>query len=247
MSPLCLILSADAGTAAELSRDFSKSGLKPYVVDSLPHAASFMRQWRVDGMVVDAEALREFWPEAIAELRVGSAAPLLMLSTSSEDSHQIAALRSGATAVAVKPISGRLLAQQLRSLLCCQKQADPAPARAEINIGSLRLDPRRIRVSFRDVPLSVTSAEFELLFLLASRLDDFVHRAVISAALQNLTGTGRTSRSADMHVCRLRRKLESAGVTCARIETIYGRGYSLHSVKEPKEGSRVFRQMRYSV
>jgi DNA-binding response OmpR family regulator len=74
--------------------------------------------------------------------------------------------------------------------------------------------------------LPLTSGEFDLLWLLAARSDGFVHRDTLRRSLGHATA-GESRRSADMHVCRIRRKLRDAGATSIELETVYGRGYAL--------------------
>jgi two-component system cell cycle response regulator CtrA len=81
-------------------------------------------------------------------------------------------------------------------------------------------------VSVGDVPVTLTSGEFELLLLLASRPGELVHRETIARTLGR-NPTSDTRRSADMHVCRIRRKLREISGHSLQVETVYGRGYLL--------------------
>ena len=74
--------------------------------------------------------------------------------------------------------------------------------------------------------MPLTGGEFELLLLLAARADSFVHRDTIKRTLGRAS-CGESRRSADMHVCRIRRKLREAGASSLALETIYGHGYAL--------------------
>ena len=94
-------------------------------------------------------------------------------------------------------------------------------------LGELRLDPRRAEAFYRDRSLALTGGEFELLLLLAGRSDSFVHRGTIMRSLGRAGAAGEPRRSADMHVCRIRRKLREAGASSLALETIHGQGYAL--------------------
>jgi DNA-binding response OmpR family regulator len=54
-----------------------------------------------------------------------------------------------------------------------------------------------------------------------------VHRETIGRTLGTPAGGGESRRSADMHICRIRKKLRDAGARTLRVETVYGRGYCL--------------------
>ena len=96
-----------------------------------------------------------------------------------------------------------------------------------MSLGELRLDPRREAAFYGDRPLELTGGEFELLLLLAARSDGFVHRGTIMQTLRPRGAGGEPRRSADMHVCRIRRKLREAGASALALETIHGHGYAL--------------------
>ena len=75
------------------------------------------------------------------------------------------------------------------------------------------------------VDLKLSSSPFEILLLLATRTGDSVHRQEIAERLRQ--GRGDGSRSIDMHISRIRRRLREAGEDGLNIHTIFGRGYSL--------------------
>jgi DNA-binding winged helix-turn-helix (wHTH) protein len=140
--------------------------------------------------------------------------------------------------VIVKPASPRLIAAKLHRLVEIANERPGAAGderRKVVRLGALRLDPRRAAASVGDVPLALTTGEFELL-LLASRPGEFVHRDTIARTLGSpASGAGEGRRSADMHVCRIRKKLRDAGAHSLRVETVYGRGYCLRLEEEVAE------------
>jgi DNA-binding response OmpR family regulator len=73
-------------------------------------------------------------------------------------------------------------------------------------MGELHLDPLRGEAFFCDRVLRLTRGEFELLHLLATPSDRFVHRDTIMRTIGR-DAAGESRRCADMHVCRIRRKL----------------------------------------
>ncbi|MEO8526433.1 MAG: response regulator transcription factor [Caldimonas sp.] len=225
MLPLCLIISHDPHLIASIEREVEGCGLKPYQVRSFSLALGLIAQWRFDAVLVDADGFGEGLAHTLPELRDRARAPILMLSSGADEERQIAGLESGATDFIAMPASPRLIVAKLRRLIERAGDSDD-DARSEVVLGPLRLDPRRAAASFGDAPLALAAGEFELLLLLASRPGEFVHRAAIARTLRR-TGAGDGRRSADMHVCRIRRKLRDVGAIGLSLETIYGRGYSL--------------------
>ncbi len=236
MLPLCLIVGSDAVDPAGYHREFDLFGFKPYAVDTFTSALGMIRQWQFDAVVVDGDGHAASLLHALPELRERCHAPIVVVWSDSGERRQIEALQGGATEVIVKPASARLIAAKLHRLIDIGRDRPVAGAeapRAVVRLGPLRLDPRRAAASVGDAPLALTTGEFELLLLLASLPGEFVHRDTIGRTLGSPSaGDGR--RSADMHICRIRKKLRDAGATTLRVETVYGRGYCLRLEEEPE-------------
>jgi DNA-binding response OmpR family regulator len=227
--PLCLIVARDPVFASTLHREMERFGFKPYSVETIAAASNLIRQWRFDAVVLDGDGFLATLPTALPMLRAGVPAPILLLTSCADEERQIDALDSGATEIVLKPTSERLIAAKLRRLLDVSGEPRFAPAE-EVQLGPLRMNPARVRASIGETELSLTAGEFELLLLLASRPGQFVHRDHIARTLRSPgahVAAGATRRSADMHVCRIRKKLRDAGARDLHLETVYGRGYLL--------------------
>lgn len=240
MLPLCLIVGGDTVDPAGLHRGFDGFGFKPYAVDTFSSALGMIQQWQFDAVIVDGDGHADTLFHLLPELRDRAHAPIVVVWSDGRERRQIEALQVGATEVIVKPASPRLIAAKLHRLIEMghdRAQTGAEVQRTAVQLGPLRLDPRRAAASVGDTPLALTTGEFELLLLLASRPGEFVHRETIGRTLGS-PGAGRECRrSADMHICRIRRKLRDAGAGALRIETVYGRGYCLRLERDdPLEG-----------
>jgi two-component system response regulator RstA len=122
--------------------------------------------------------------------------------------------------------SPRVVAAKVQRLIDLAAGATVDEARTA-SLGELHLDRLRAEAIFADRVLQLTRGEFELLFLLATRADRFVPRDSIMRTIGRRAARGESSRCADMHVCRIRRKLRDAGAASLELETVYGRGYAL--------------------
>jgi DNA-binding response OmpR family regulator len=243
MLPLCLIVGSDAFDPAGLQREIDGFGFKPYAVETFSSALGMIRQWQFDAVIVDGDGRAGSLLHALPELRDRSNAPIVVVWSDGAERRQIEALQGGATEVIVKPASARLIAAKLHRLIEIGKDRSAASAeepRAVVRLGPLRLDPRRAAASVGDAPLALTTGEFELLLLLASRPGEFVHRDTIGRTLGSSSAARDGRRSADMHICRIRKKLRDAGATTLRVETVYGRGYCLRF-----EAEAGFRDVRF--
>ena len=224
MPYLCLILERDAPFAQALHRELPPFGFKPCFVDSGEAALAMMRQWRFDAVLLDADGLGPACLQVLRKLQAQTRIPVMLLSAPRDEQEQIACLESGATEIVTKPASMRLIAAKLRRLIevGVREPEDDAP---EITVGPLVMHARRGRATVNGVPLELTTHQFELLFLLASRVGQFVPRETIAHALRG--PLKEIGRSADVHVYRIRKKLRDHGIASLRLDTVYGRGYCL--------------------
>ena len=189
---------------------------------------------------------------ALPALNERAAAPILVVWSQAGDLRQIDALARGAADTVVKPASPRLVGAKLKRLVeivrVGGRPAAPDPwagPRAAVDEGAaesrdvvygpLRLDAGRALATCGGRPLPLTAGEFALVELLAGRAGEVVARETIVrtliAAAPGEGGRGRpalrdTHRSADMHVCRIRRKLEQVGARGVQLATVHGRGYA---------------------
>lgn len=238
MLPLCLIVGHDKAGPAGQHLGIDGYGFKPYAVETFSSALGMIQQWQFDAVIVDGDGHADTLFHLLPELRDRAHAPIVVVWSDGRERRQIEALQVGATEVIIRPASPRLIAAKLHRLIEIGKDrgASAEAARAAVQLGPLRLDPRRAAASVGDTALALTTGEFELLLLLASRPGEFVHRETIGRTLGNPTGAGESRRSADMHICRIRKKLRDAGATMLRVETVYGRGYCLRFEEDSAAG-----------
>jgi DNA-binding response OmpR family regulator len=236
MPYLCLIIERSDPIASAIQREFPPFGFKAYVVGTCEEALAMMRQWRFDAVVLDADDIGAACPQALRRLQARAHAPVVLLSSRHDEQDQIASLESGATEIVVKPASARLLAVKLRRLIEVSAR-DPQDDLAEIVVGPLVMHPRRGHAAVGEVALELTTHQFDLLLLLASRAGEFVPRETIARALRG--PLKEIGRSADVHVYRIRKKLRDLGIDSLRLDTVYGRGYCLsvqheHATETPQ-------------
>lgn len=229
MHYVCLIIEPDADTARRLQREFPSFGFKPYTVDSCRSAMALLQQWSFDAVLLDADGFGEHTIAALRKLHRRSRSPVVLLAHAHDEATQLAGLESGASDTVVLPASTRLLAAKLRRLIEANAEPDAEPT--ELSVGPLSMNARRGTASIEDKPLVLTAHQFDLLYLLAIKQGQFVHREAIARALRSPAADAR--RSADVHIYRIRKKLRAMGVTSLRLDTVHGRGYCL-SIDAPQ-------------
>jgi len=223
MHYLCLIIEPDAACAQRLQRELPAFGFKPYTVDTCRAALAMLPLWRFDAVLLDAAAFGAHTEAALRALHKRSSAPVVLLAPAQDEATQLAGLEAGACDIVALPASTRLLAARLRRLIEAGAEPDAAPL--QVSVGALAMDARRGSASVEDKALVLTAHQFDLLYLLATKLGQFVHREAIARALRSTSADA--GRSADVHIYRIRKKLRALGVTTLRLDTVHGRGYCL--------------------
>ncbi|GAA0388942.1 DNA-binding response regulator [Acrocarpospora corrugata] len=158
-------------------------------------------------------------------LRAESDLPMLMLTARATEDDLLLGLDLGADDYMTKPYSPRELMARIRTLLRRTRRA-ATPVEPLLRVGDLAVDPVRHEVSVAGESVECTPGEFQLLELLMSQPGRVFTRAQI---LEHLHGFDRhiTSRTVDVHVMNLRRKIEPDPRRPVRLLTVYGVGYKL--------------------
>lgn len=150
-----------------------------------------------------------------------SATAILMLTARDEDIDKILGLELGADDYLTKPFNPRELVARVKAILRRgeRKVADISP----IYIGNLIIDPAKREVQLADRLLGLRTQEFDLLLTLAEHRGLVLSREQLLQKAWGFDFYGQT-RTVDVHVAHLRRKLEDSSV---KIETVTGVGYKL--------------------
>jgi DNA-binding response OmpR family regulator len=163
------------------------------------------------------------------ELRVHSGMPILMLTARTTELDTVLGLERGADDYVTKPFSLVELVARVRALLRGRALAR-AGRPAVHEVGGVRVDLARHEVTVDGRGVHTTPSEFRLLALLAERPEQVFSRSELCV---HLWGTDRSldTRACDLHVARLRRKIEPDPTRPRRLVTVRGVGYKL--VREP--------------
>lgn len=151
--------------------------------------------------------------------------PILILTARAEEVDEVVGLEVGADDYLTKPVRPRVLLARLRAHLRKAPTSDGGAGSA-IAIGDLLIDPGRRVVQLGAEFIDLTTAEFEMLWLLAQRAGKVLSRKEIFEALNGFPYDG-LDRSVDLRISRLRRKLGDDSTKPERIKSIRGTGYLL--------------------
>ncbi len=148
-------------------------------------------------------------------------APILVVSARSSEPDIVLALNAGADDYLVKPFRAQELLARVAALLRRTGGGDI------LFVGDIGIELAILRASVEGVPMALTPKEFEILALLARHPGRIVERAEMMRQLWHAPLSG-ASKSLDMHVSSLRRKLHGAG-SRASIRTSRGLGFTLEA------------------
>ena len=160
--------------------------------------------------------------QVLDQIRRRSTVPVIILTARSGASERITGLDRGADDYLPKPFGPDELLARIRALMR-RVGMSQAPA-AAIHCGEIRLDPLTRDVRRGDVPIALTSIEFEILLHLMKSAGRIVSRDEITAILYQRPATPY-ERALDVHISHLRKKLEAPEKPI--IHTVRGVGYVL--------------------
>ena len=151
--------------------------------------------------------------------------PILILTARGDEVDEVVGLEVGADDYLAKPARPRVLLARLRAHLRKTSQ-DASRANDRIEVGSLVIDASRRTAECDGQSLELTTAEFDLLWLLAENVGQVLNRSHIYEKLHGFQYDG-VDRSIDLRVSRLRKKLEENPNNPRRIKSVRGVGYML--------------------
>jgi two-component system OmpR family response regulator/two-component system response regulator RstA len=155
--------------------------------------------------------------------------PILILTARGEEVDEIVGLEVGADDFLSKPVRPRVLLARLRAHLRKSTSADGTTGRNEvISLGALRIDASRRVVELGSLTVETTTAEFDVIWLLAQHAGKVLSRKHMFEHLHGFPYDG-LDRSIDLRVSRLRRKLGDDPEKPQLIKSVRGVGYLLSS------------------
>jgi len=220
-----LLIDDDARLGALLAEYLGKHEIDVATAGDGPRGLVALRKSRPDVILLDLMLPGMDGLDVCRKIRATaewSGLPVIMLTAKGEDIDKVVGLEVGADDYLAKPFNPRELLARIRAVL---RRASPAATPARLRVGRLELDfaAREVTVSGRRRVL--THHEFELLATLARATGRVLSREQILDALKGESEP--FDRSIDVHVAKLRAKLEPDPKEPRYIKTVRGVGYML--------------------
>jgi two-component system, OmpR family, response regulator RegX3 len=169
--------------------------------------------------------------EVCRQLRKKTQIPIIMVTAKSAEIDTVVGLEVGADDYVTKPYRIRELVARIRAVMRRSDSTGPIPmvAPGTIQVGDVTLDPDEHRASVNGDEVALPLKEFELLHLLLANAGRVLPRETLIDRVWGTDYVGDT-KTLDVHVKRLRSKIEPDPTNPTRIVTIRGLGYKYERV-----------------
>lgn len=221
-----MIVEDDRDIAMLLSSILAEESYATHVVTDSRQAVETFERIRPDVVTLDVMMPSLDGISLCLELRKNTDVPILFISAKKEPPDRVVGLRVGADDYMGKPFDNDELLARIEALLRRAQMSHDGAGAKQLRFGRFVIDSGSVQAIAGDRQVQLTPTEFKLLRTLAGEPGRVFTRDDL------LTGVwgyepGSDTRLVDVHVGRLRKKLEDASVTEVAIETARGFGYRL--------------------
>jgi two-component system phosphate regulon response regulator OmpR len=220
--PHLLVVDDDARLLELLRRYLSDSGFRVTIAADAAEARANLASFAFDLVVLDVMMPGESGLDLSRDLRGTRTVPVLLLTARAEPEDRIHGLETGADDFVAKPFEPRELVLRIRNILQRRPAAEEA-ALSDVRFGGFRFDLARSELWRGAEPVHLTAVEAGLLASLAGRAGQPVSREELAESTQ-FSGNTRT---VDVQMTRLRRKIERDPRYPRYLQTVRGTGYAL--------------------
>ena len=223
-----LVVDDEAAIRQILSTRLSMGGYDVVAAANGQEALKMFAEEHPDLVVLDVMMPKIDGLTVCRELRKTSDIPIIMLTALGEIADRIIGLEMGADDYISKPFSPKELEARIKAILRRTEQAAMGSdtAAGVVQLGNLQIDANKRQVYVDGARIRLTGIEFDLLQMLVSRSGESIPRADILNEIWGYTPSRHSDlRVVDVHVSRLRSKLEDDPSNPEYIHTDRGRGY----------------------
>jgi two-component system OmpR family response regulator len=221
-----LCVEDDTDIARMLAEMLEDSGFRPVLVGSAVEMDTFLKRESADLIVLDVMLPGEDGLSVCQRLRMSSSIPIIMVTARSEDIDRILGLELGADDYVIKPFNSRELVARIRALLRRAESGSALRARPRaLSFAGWRINPTSRELHDpAGVRITLTSAEFDLLLAFCRNPGRVLSREqLIEQAFGGLIAS--VERSIDVHISRIRQKIEPDPKDRSMIKTVRLGGY----------------------
>ena len=203
-----------------------KEGFEVSVATSGPDAIAKFDKSGADLILLDLMLPGLSGTEVCRQIRAKSAVPIIMLTAKDSEIDKVVGLEIGADDYVTKPYSSRELIARIRAVLRRGELHDSADEGTTLEVGPVRMDTDRHVISVNGEVVSIPLKEFELLEFLMRNAGRVLTRMQLIDRVWGSDYVGDT-KTLDVHIKRLRAKIEKDPANPEFIQTVRGMGYKM--------------------
>jgi two-component system, OmpR family, response regulator RegX3 len=222
-----ILVVEDEETLAEaISFLLSKEGFEVEIAEDGPAAVAAFEKNGADLILLDLMLPGLSGTEVCRQIRAKSSVPIIMLTAKDSEIDKVVGLEIGADDYVTKPYSSRELIARIRAVLRRGELGDATTVEGVLSVGPIRLDSDRHVISVNNEQVALPLKEFELLEFLMRNSGRVLTRMQLIDRVWGSDYVGDT-KTLDVHIKRLRAKIEKDPANPEMIQTVRGMGYKL--------------------
>jgi DNA-binding response OmpR family regulator len=225
-----LVVEDEASISEPFAEALRRAGFEPLLTGTAAGALELAESAEPDLVMLDLALPDGDGRDVCRELRRRSDVPIVMLTARGTEMDKIVGLELGADDYVVKPFSAAEVISRIRAVLRRSARADGAPT-GPVKVGELELDPAARIARLCGAELDLSRKEFDLLAELMRHAGRVVTREDLMARVWDVNWFGST-KTLDVHVGWLRRKLGDDPNDPTYIETVRGVGFRFAAAEE---------------
>jgi two-component system response regulator RegX3 len=228
LQPTVLVVEDEESFIEALTIGLAREGFRVQVARDGVAALAMFDAIQPDVLLLDVMLPKVSGIDVCRELRKRSRVPIIMVTAKGSEIDAVVGLEVGADDYVTKPYRIRELIARMRAVMRRQTGSDHALPAEAVRVGEVELDPEKHEVRIRGTITPLPLKEFELLHVLLANADRVMTRNDLIDLVWGFDYVGDT-KTLDVHVKRLRAKVETDPGHPERIVTIRGLGYKYAS------------------
>ncbi|MEN9516178.1 MAG: hypothetical protein RL733_169 [Actinomycetota bacterium] len=221
-----LIVEDEASFSEALEFLLGKEGFSVVTAATGTEALRKFEQGGIDLVLLDLMIPEISGTEVCRQIRAKSRVPIIMLTAKDSEVDKVVGLEIGADDYVTKPYSSRELVARIRAVLRRNAGEGIENEPGVMTVNGIRMDIDRHQVSVNGIPVSLPLKEFELLEFLMRNAGRVLTRMQLIDRVWGSDYVGDT-KTLDVHIKRLRAKIETDPANPTLIQTVRGLGYKM--------------------
>jgi DNA-binding response OmpR family regulator len=226
MKQKILLVEDEHSIADSISYNLKQEGFSVTHVDEGPIALELFQEEEFSLIILDLMLPEISGLDICRSIRKTSDIPIIMVTAKDSEADRVAGLEIGADDYVIKPFSVRELLSRVRAVLRRTDMSKNEKSSQAIKVGNIEIDIGKYEAKVNDKQINLRPREFELLYALCENKGNLMSREQIFDEIWGYTFIGN-SKTLDVHIQRIREKIEKNPKDPKKLITVRGVGYKL--------------------